>query len=81
MNRWFDLGRYLIVAGCLYEVVAIPHRTPVPTITCVVRGIQKHRHGKVMAVIWLGIWAHHFIDRNHYARRGRSTHGSNLQRP
>jgi len=65
-QRLFDLGRTLIVAGCAYEILAIPHTTRIPTITACIRWSQKHWVGKLFVAVWLAAWAHHFIDINQF---------------
>ena len=72
MLKAFDAGRYLIAAGCLYEICAIPHRTPVPTITAIIHRHQKHWAGRIACAIWLTIWVHHFIKPEHYRQRKAS---------
>ena len=57
-----NLGRLAIVVGCLYEAFSIPHRTPTPTITKVVKRSQHHAAGRVATAVWLIVWVHHFIE-------------------
>ena len=68
MPKAFDIGRWLIVAGCAYEICAVPHRTPVPTITALVRGGQRHWAGKLGMVVWLAVWVHHFVAPEHFRK-------------
>ena len=64
-DRLYTIGRYAIVAGCLYEAVAIPHKTPLPTITKMVKWSQRYTLGKLATLVWLCLWAHHFVDPDH----------------
>lgn len=66
MIKPIDAGRYLVILGCLYEAFAVPHRTPVPTITTILHRAQRHRAGRVVCVAWLAIWVHHFVRPEHY---------------
>jgi hypothetical protein len=65
MLKALDAGRYLIVAGCLYEAYSVPYRTRTPTITTIIHRSQRHRAGKVLCVVWLALWAHHFVKTEH----------------
>lgn len=64
--KLFNVGRFVIAAGCLYEITAIPHRTPFPTITAIIHWSQKHRAGKAFLCAWIAVWAHHFVKVEHY---------------
>ena len=66
--RLFNLGRLAIVLGCIYEIVAIPHKTRNPTITALVKGSQKHWWGKLATFLWLACWIHHFVEPKHFRK-------------
>jgi hypothetical protein len=57
-------GRALIAAGCLYELAALPERSPLPTITTLVRVCRRHprRILRLVAVGWLLLWVIHFLE-------------------
>jgi len=55
-----NIGRLVIAAGCVYELVAL--WSPLPTITEVVKSTHRHPRLKVLAWIWGGVWAAHFFE-------------------
>lgn len=57
-----NLGRAVLVAGCLYEVVAITTNR-VPTITAVIKSIGRgHPLGRAVVWAWCGYIAWHFLE-------------------
>lgn len=57
-----NTGRVIIAAGCLYELAALPDRSPLPTITEIIKATNRHRRLKVLAWLWGGVWAAHFFE-------------------
>ena len=55
-------GRWVIVAGCCYEVVAVVTNR-VPTITAIVKMSGRFRFGRLILIAWLGFIVEHFIER------------------
>ena len=53
--------RWLVAAGCLYELAALHERSPLPTISRVVNMMSGHRTLRVIAWAWAGAWAYHFL--------------------
>lgn len=58
MNGW----RWVIATGCLYELAALHERSPLPTITEIIKATHRHRFLKVLAWLWGGVWAAHFFE-------------------
>jgi len=54
-------GRYLIAAGCAYEIVALSP-APVPTITDMIKRVGKHPVGRLAVWAWCGYIAWHFLE-------------------
>ena len=54
-------GRYVIAAGCCYEVVALV-TDKVPTITAIVKMSGRFRFGRFALWLWLGFIVDHFIE-------------------
>jgi len=52
-------ARVLIAGGCIYELAALA--SPLPTITTIVARARRHPVGKVGAMLWVGLWAYHFL--------------------
>ena len=55
-----NLGRLVIAAGCVYELVALWSR--LPTITTIVKNAHRHPYLRVLAWVWGGVWAAHFFE-------------------
>lgn len=55
-------GRAIIAAGCLYELAALPERSPLPTITTLVRRARHHRVLRVVAFAWCVLCVGHFSE-------------------
>jgi hypothetical protein len=55
-------GRALIAVGCLYELAALPERSPLPTITKLVRRMRHHRVLRVAAFAWCVLVVSHFVE-------------------
>ena len=54
--------RYIVAAGCLYEVAALPSWSPLPTISRVVNNLNDHPVLRIVAWAWSGGWAWHFLN-------------------
>lgn len=57
-----NVGKIVIAAGCVYELAALPERSPLPTITTIVKRSHRHPYLRVLAWIWGGVWAAHWFD-------------------
>jgi len=55
-------GRWVIVSGCAYEIVALV-TDRVPTITAIVKMSGRFRYGRLILWLWLGFIVDHFIER------------------
>lgn len=56
------MGRWLVALGCAYELLALPKRSPLPTITSLVKTIGRaHPIGRILAWAWCGFWVWHFL--------------------
>lgn len=55
-----NLGRSVIAAGCLYELAALPERSPLPTITEIVKRGNNSKL-KWLTWVWAGVWSAHFL--------------------
>jgi len=53
--------RWLVAAGCCYELAALHDRSPLPTISRVVNVLAAHRTLRVAAWAWCGAWTWHFL--------------------
>ena len=53
--------RWLVAAGCAYEIAALHQASPLPTISTIVNWLAKHPVLKVTAWAWCGAWAWHFL--------------------
>ena len=56
--------RWLVAAGCVYELAALHERSPLPTISRVVNLLASHPVLRVFAWGWAGAWAWHFLGRS-----------------
>jgi len=56
------LGRWVIVSGCTYEIVAVA-TDRVPTITAIVKMSGRFRFGRFALWLWPGFIVDHFIER------------------
>lgn len=54
-------GKWAVGAGCFYELLALPERSPFPTITNIVTTVRRHPRLKWAAWFWVGVWAAHFL--------------------
>jgi hypothetical protein len=54
--------RWLVAAGCVYELAALHERSPLPTISRVLNMASGHRVLRVLTWAWCGAWAWHFIN-------------------
>ena len=53
--------RWLVVAGCTYELAAIHEKSPLPTISRTLNICSAHKLGRFAAWMWCGAWAYHFL--------------------
>lgn len=53
--------RWIVAAGCVYEVAALHERSPLPTISRVLNACAGHPILRVFAWLWCGVWAWHFL--------------------
>ena len=57
-----NAGRWVIFAGCAYELAALPNFSPLPTITEIVqRSSRLPWVGRIALWLWLGAIVDHFI--------------------
>jgi hypothetical protein len=65
-NLKYRLARVGLIAGCIYEIVAVsrqivkPNTQSPPTITKIVRTVGAHPYGKLALWAWIGYVATHF---------------------
>lgn len=55
-------GRWVIMAGCLYEVAALVPGSPLPTITEMIKAVGRHPVARVLVWTWCGYVAWHFLE-------------------
>ena len=55
--------RWLVAAGCVYELAALHERSPLPTISRVLNLLAAHPVWRFVAWAWCGAWTWHFIHR------------------
>jgi hypothetical protein len=53
--------RWLVAAGCAYEIAALHDRSPLPTISRILNLAAQHRTLRVVTWAWCGAWAWHFL--------------------
>ena len=53
--------RWLVAAGCAYEVAALHERSPLPTISRLLNLASTHPFARVATWLWCGAWAWHFL--------------------
>lgn len=53
--------RALVAIGCLYELAALPDRSPLPTISDVLQRASRSRRLRVGVWLWCGYVAAHFM--------------------
>ena len=53
--------RWLVAAGCLYEVASLHERSPLPTISSILNLLAGHPILRVLAWGWAGAWSYHFL--------------------
>lgn len=53
--------RWLVAAGCTYELVALHERSPFPTISRVMNVFHQNSVLRVVTWAWCGAWAWHFL--------------------
>lgn len=56
----FDPTRAVIAVGCIYELCALPERSPLPTISDLVNLLRNHNKLWIMALAWDVLWDDHF---------------------
>ena len=54
--------RWLVAAGCVYELAALHERSPLPTISKALNACAGHPTLRVVAWAWCGAWAWHFLE-------------------
>ena len=59
----WTVGKVIVAIGCTYELAALPNRSPLPTITALIRMARRHasRPLRVAAWAWCGVWCFHFL--------------------
>lgn len=55
---WF---RWVVAAGCVYELSALHESSPLPTISGVAERFNRHPVLRVITWGWCGAWAWHFM--------------------
>ena len=64
----YRIMRMALIAGCLYEVVAIarqiklPYTQSPPTVSRIVRRVGANQYGKIAMWAWIGFIASHFAE-------------------
>lgn len=58
--------KVLTAAGCVYEIAALPERSPLPTISDLVSNPYRHRFGWAVWAFWIGAWLSHFRPRGRW---------------
>jgi hypothetical protein len=53
--------RWLVAAGCVYELAALHERSPLPTISKLLNTAASHPVLRVLTWAWCGAWAWHFL--------------------
>ena len=53
--------RWLVAAGCCYELAALHERSPLPTISRILNTLAAHPILRVLAWGWCGVWSWHFL--------------------
>ena len=53
--------RWLVAGGCLYELASLHERSPLPTISTLIKYCTHDKRGRVLAWVWAGAWAYHFM--------------------
>lgn len=53
--------RWMVAAGCVYELAALHERSPLPTISRILNVLAGHPILRVVTWGWCGAWAWHFI--------------------
>ena len=66
------LFRLAIGLGCAYEIMALPERSKLPTISTLIQRAQARHIGKAFLFGWLVGWSVHFVDPEHYRKNGAS---------
>jgi len=62
MNRHYPPPlRVAVAVGCLYELVALPERSPLPTISELVQRGSRSRRFRVAVWLWCGYVSAHFM--------------------
>lgn len=54
--------RWLVAAGCVYELAALHEKSPLPTISAVLNLFAGHKVLRVLTWAWCGGWAYHFME-------------------
>ena len=63
--------RVAVAIGCIYELAALPDRTPIPTISAISQHGSRHRRFRVVSWLWAGYAAAHMLDLDKPAFTGR----------
>jgi len=53
--------RWLVAAGCAYEISALHERSPFPTISNILNRLHSSPILRVLTWAWCGAWAWHFM--------------------
>ncbi len=53
--------RWLVAAGCVYELAALHQQSPLPTISRILNVCAGHPTLRVLTWAWCGAWAWHFL--------------------
>ena len=54
--------RWIVAAGCIYELASLPSWSPLPTISRLVNRLNDHPLSRTLAWVWSGGWAWHFLN-------------------
>jgi hypothetical protein len=55
-------GRTVVIAGCVYEIVALCSNGRIPTITKLVKRLGSTPAGRLLVWGWCGFVAWHFLE-------------------
>ena len=57
----FDPLRTLVAVGCLYELAALPERSPLPTLSAIMNDATRSTRGRFLAWWLVGYLAAHLF--------------------
>lgn len=60
-----NVGKIVVAVGCCYELVALPERSPLPTLTDISTRPRRHPLPWLFAFVWWAAAGWHFRPRRH----------------